>query len=70
MAMAMGLAIARGVGRWVWAGGAEEARWARQRRLPFWEHPWFTRVYRIGLLTGWAAVLAFLLLWNLVWAAP
>ena len=42
----------------------------RARRRPFWELPWFTRVYRIGLLTGWAAVITFFLLWNLVWATP
>lgn len=56
--------------RWVWAGGSAEAYWARERRLPLWEHPWFTRVYRIALVTGWVAVILFFLLWNLVWATP
>ena len=62
--------LARKIARWVWAGGSGEAHWARERRLPFWEHPWFTRLYRIGLLAGWAGVILFLLLWNLVWATP
>ena len=57
-------------GRWVWAGGAAETDWARERRLPVWEHPWFTRLYRIAMLLGWAAVIAFFLIWNLVWATP
>ena len=56
--------------RWIWAGGAPETQWARERRLPFWDHPWFTRLYRITMLTGWAAVILFFLLWNLVWATP
>ena len=56
--------------RWVWAGGAPESRWASERRLPFWEHPWFNRLYRIAMLTGWAAILLFFLLWNFVWATP
>ena len=64
------MAWARKIGGWIWAGDAAEARWARARRLPLWERPWFTRVYRIGLLTGWATVIIFFLLWNLVWAAP
>ena len=62
------MALARKIGRWVWAGGAAEAHWARERRLPFWERPWFTRFYRIGLLLGWAAIVAFFLVWNLMWA--
>ena len=62
--------LARKIARWVWAGGRAEAYWARERRLPFWEHPWFTRAYRIALLAGWGAIIAFFLLWNLLWATP
>ena len=54
--------------RWLWAGGAHETQWARERQLPFWEHPWFNRVYRIAFLTGWAAIILFFLLWHLWWA--
>ena len=54
--------------RWLWAGGAPETQWARERQLPFWEHPWFNRLYRIAFLTGWAAIILFFLLWNLWWA--
>ena len=54
--------------RWIWAGGAPETQWARERRLPFWDHPWFNRTFRITMLTGWTAVILFLLLWNFVWA--
>ncbi|MXZ90292.1 MAG: hypothetical protein F4W95_04645 [Chloroflexi bacterium] len=56
--------------RWLWAGGAPETQWARERQLPFWEHPWFNRLYRIVFLTGWAAIILFFLLWNLWWATP
>ena len=56
--------------RWIWAGGAPETQWARERRLPFWEHPWFNRLYRIAMLSGWTAILLFFLLWNLMWATP
>ena len=54
--------------RWLWAGGAPETQWARERRLPFWDHPWFNRLYRITFLAGWLAVILFFLLWNLWWA--
>lgn len=54
--------------RWLWAGGSPETQWARERQLPFWEHPWFNRLYRIAFLTGWAAIILFFLLWNLWWA--
>ena len=64
------MSFARKFGRWVWAGGAAETHWARERRLPVWEHPWFTRLYRIAMLLGWTAVIAFFLIWNLVWATP
>ena len=53
------MALARKFGRWIWAGGSDEAHWARERRLPFWERPWFTRFYRIAFVTGWVAVIAF-----------
>ena len=56
--------------RWVWAGGAPETQWARERQLPVWEHPWFNRLYRIAMLTGWAAIILFFLLWNVWWATP
>ena len=56
--------------RWLWAGGAPETQWARERQLPFWDHPWFNRLYRIAFLAGWVAVILFFLLWNLWWAAP
>ncbi len=62
--------LARKFGHWIWAGGSDDAHWARERRLPFWEHPWFTRIYRIAFVTGWVAVIVFFLIWNLVWATP
>ena len=62
--------LARKFGRWIWAVGSAESQWARQRRLPFWEQLWFTRIYRIAFVTGWVAVIAFFLIWNLVWATP
>ncbi len=62
------MALIAKIRSWIWAGGAEETRWARERRLPFWEHPWFTRLYRIAMVAGWTAIILFFLLWNLVWA--
>ena len=62
--------LVRKFGRWLWAGSDAASVRARERRLPIWEYPWFNRMYRIGMALGWCAILAFFLIWNLVWATP
>jgi hypothetical protein len=58
------------IGNWIWASADSDSARARERRLPVWEYLWFTRLYRICIVLGWCAVVAFFLIWNLVWATP
>jgi hypothetical protein len=58
------------IGRWIWASENPASIRARERQLPIWEYQWFNRVYRIAMLLGWSAVVAFFLVWNLLLANP
>jgi hypothetical protein len=64
------MTLVRKFARWLWAEGDAASARARERRLPVWEYPWFNRLYRTAMILGWVAVLAFFLIWNLVWSTP